>query len=159
MKFSAQEEYGLRFLLRIGKLHNIKEGVTIPEISRVEGISQHTVAKILRLLRIGGYLQSERGQAGGYTLAKPSSEIKIGDVIKTLGGRLYDDDFCNHHSGVIKICSNSIDCSIRSLWKSIQDSVDKVVNNLTLQDLMGNENAIFEIVNGNREINPDDSPI
>lgn len=145
MKFNAQEEYGLRCLLRIAKFYRVEKSLTIPEISGAEGISQHNVGKLLRILRLGGFLESERGLLGGYTLSRPPEEIIVGDVMKALGGRLYDDEFCLSHSGMPDICTNSIDCSVRSLWKLIQEAVDGVIQNLTLKDLMASEDHIFEM--------------
>jgi DNA-binding IscR family transcriptional regulator len=55
MKFTAQEEYGLRILLRIAQSHS-PNGLTIPEISQLEGLSQANTAKILRVLRLGDLL-------------------------------------------------------------------------------------------------------
>ena len=76
MKISAQEEYGVRCLLQIGG-RGLGASLTIPEISRAEGISSHYVAKLLRVLRRGGLVKSVRGQAGGYTLSRPLSEITV----------------------------------------------------------------------------------
>lgn len=145
MKFSSQEEYGLRCLLRIAQ-DKSENGMTIPEISEAEGISSHTVAKLLRALRIGGLLDSERGQTGGYSLTQKPDKIFVSEVLAVLGGRLYDENFCSVHSGVKDICTHTIDCSIRSLWRVIQESVDSVVGNLTLQDLLSSENEIIEKV-------------
>jgi len=64
-----------------------------------------------------------------------------------LGGRLFDESFCQSHSGAIDICTNSVDCSIRSLWKIIQDAVDSVVGKLTLNDLLGSEDDFFSKIN------------
>lgn len=144
MKFSSQEEYGLRCLLRIGKFYDVEKALTIPEISKAEGISEHNTGKILRTLRLGGFLESSRGYIGGYTLSRAPEEILIGDVLNVLGGRLFDDSFCQTHSGIADICSNSIDCSVRSLWRMIQDSVDSVVSKMTLKDLLGSGNFLFE---------------
>jgi Rrf2 family transcriptional regulator, iron-sulfur cluster assembly transcription factor len=146
MKFSATEEYGLRCLLRIAKFYAVEKSFTIPEISRAEGLTEHNAGKILRTLRIGGFLESSRGQIGGYALTRPPEEIFIGDVLTSLGGKLFDDSFCISHSGAADICTNSIDCSVRSLWKVIQDSVDSVVSKLTLKDLLGSEDNFFESV-------------
>lgn len=145
MKFSSQEEYGLRFLIRIGKFYNTGKSLTIPEISRAEGISEHTVAKILRILRLGGFLESERGNIGGYKLTKAPDKIMMKEVFDCLGGRLFDDDFCNTHAGENDICTNTIDCSIRSFWKLIQKSVDSISSNMSLNDLLVSENKVFEI--------------
>ncbi|MFA3782704.1 Rrf2 family transcriptional regulator [Melioribacteraceae bacterium 4301-Me] len=147
MKFSAQEEYGLRCMLRIAKFYDVGKSLTIPEISRAEGISEHNTGKILRILRLGGLLEAERGQLGGYTLSRPPEKILVGDVLQILGGRLYDDSFCQSHTGIADICTNSIDCSVRSLWKLIQDAVDGVVRNLTLKDLLGTESNLFKMFN------------
>lgn len=139
MKFSAQEEYGIRCLIRIAKSNERNEHLTIPEISGSEGISQHNTAKILRVLRLGGFLESERGQSGGYMLSRQPEQIKIGEVLDVLGGKLFDEEFCRNHSGQATICTNTIDCSVRSLWKVIQDAIDFVLMDLTLKDLLGKE--------------------
>jgi len=144
MKFSSQEEYGIRCLLRIGKSKN---GLTIPEISALEGLSTANVGKLLRTLRLGGIIEATRGQSGGYKLAKPAEEIIIGDVLTVLGGKLFEDDFCSSHAGIENICTNSIDCSIRSLWKTIQTVVDNVVLKISLKDLLGNEAEVKVLVN------------
>lgn len=149
MKFSAQEEYGLRCLLRIAKYYDTERILTIPEISEAEGITLHNTAKILRTLRLGGFLESERGQSGGYTLTRSPDKIYIGEVLNVLGGRLYDEKFCEAHSGAANICTNTIDCSLRSLWKFMQDAIDKVVNNLTIKDLLGSESQLTSLINGN----------
>lgn len=144
MKFSATEEYGLRCLLRIAKFYEVEKAFTIPEISKAEGLSEHNAGKILRSLRLGGFLESSRGQIGGYTLTRPPEQIFVGEVLITLGGKLFDDEFCNSHAGVFDICSNSIDCSVRSLWKKIQFAVDSVVSQMSLKDLMGSE-SFFDV--------------
>ena len=95
MKLSAHEEYGLRCLLRIG-LAGQDESLTIPEISQAEALSPAYAAKLLRILRRGGFITSARGKAGGYTLSRPAGQIAIGDVMGVLGGRLVESKhFCN----------------------------------------------------------------
>lgn len=137
MKFSTQEEYGLRCLLRIGK--DSFTGLTIPQISQLEGLSTANVAKILRVLRISGFIESARGNVGGYKLAKAPEKIIISDVLAALGGRLFEPGFCDEHKGAPLICTNSIDCSIRSLWKTVQNLLDDVLSKMTLKDLLGSE--------------------
>jgi Rrf2 family protein len=141
MKFSAQEEYGLRLLIRIAKSDS-PNGLTIPEISELEGLSTANVGKILRVLRLAGFIESARGQTGGYKIKKDPNEILIGDVLTSLGGKLYESNFCDTHAGVENICTNSIDCSIRSLWKTIQNMLDGVLSKFTLRDLLGNEEEV-----------------
>ena len=140
MKISAQDEYGLRILLRIARSES-EEGLSIPQLSEAEGMSASYVAKLTRTLRLAGFIQSTPGQKGGYVLSRPPGEIRISEVLQALGGALFDEDFCNSHSGAFRICTNSVDCSVRSLWKIIQYAVDHVLDQITLRDLLGSEQS------------------
>jgi Rrf2 family protein len=146
MKFSSQEEYGLRLLLRIGK-DTSENGMTIPELSKLEGLSEANVAKILRVIRLAGFIESSRGQLGGYKLTRPAKEIFVSELLTALGGKLYESSFCDLHAGVENICTNSIDCSIRSLWKTIQTMLDQLLSRISLQDLLGSEKQVEILVN------------
>src|SRR5438046_10729931 len=103
MKLSSQEEYGLRCLLRIARKGD-GGSRTIHEISEVEGIAGHYVAKLMRILRRGGIVTSARGQAGGYALSRPANQIAVGEALAVLGGRLFESEFCQQHSGVEMMC-------------------------------------------------------
>ncbi len=138
MKITAQEEYGLRILLRIARYGN-EEGISIPVLSETEGLSTAYVGKLTRTLRLAGYINSTPGYKGGYVLAQAADQININKVMKALGGSLYNKEFCGDFSGGMKFCTNSIDCSVRSLWQMIQFSVDQLLDKLSLQDLIGNE--------------------
>ena len=140
MKFSTQEEYGLRCLLQIARRGD-GVSMTIPEISQLEGLSNANVAKLMRLLRLGGFVTSERGHSGGYSLAQSPEKIIIGEVLALLGGKLVTSDHCNVYAGIENLCTHSIDCSIFSLWNVVQYEVDKVLRNTTLKDLLHTVNS------------------
>ena len=147
MRLTAQEEYGLRCLLRVGRGGT----VTIGELSRGEGITEPNVAKMMRLLRQAGFVQSTRGQAGGYALARPAAEILLSEVLSALGGRLYEPSFCDDHTGIERLCTHMTDCSIRSVWRSVQRAVDEVLAKITLKDLLVSETEMnsFSSADGN----------
>jgi Rrf2 family protein len=135
MKLSSHDEYGLRCLLQVAR-QGANGSTSIPEISRKEGISMAYVAKLMRILRQGGFVRAARGKAGGYTLAVPPERICVGDALTILGGRIYADDFCNRHSGTETSCTHSTDCSIRSLWRAVQTAVDSILRTTTIGDLL-----------------------
>jgi len=145
MKITAQEEYGLRILLRIGRCLN-KEGMSIPQLSEAEGLSGAYVAKLTRILRQQGFINSTPGYKGGYILAMPAKEIIINKVLKALGGALFSAEYCGTHAGTSKICTNSVDCSARSLWQMIQFTVDRLLDEITLHDLVGSETQSGKIL-------------
>lgn len=141
MKITSSEEYGIRILIRIASAHSA-EGLSIPQLSEAEKLTEPHVAKICRTLRMEGFINSTPGYKGGYVLAKPADTIIINDVLKTLGGTLFDQQFCDAHTGIGRLCTNSVDCSTRSLWKMIQFTLDNLLNKLTLKDLMVNEKEV-----------------
>lgn len=141
MKLTAHEEYGFRCLVQLAR-HGAGASMTIPEISEGEGISQPYVAKLMRILRRGGFVTSSRGKIGGYILARPADKIIVGDVLAELGGRLFEGSFCESHSGRADVCRHSTDCSIRSLWNSVQTALDQVLGKTTLKDLLHSEEQL-----------------
>lgn len=138
MKFSSQEEYGLRCLLQLGR-QAAGASLSIPEISQQAGLSEPYVAKLLRILRQGGLITSVRGQSGGYALARPPESILVGEALSILGGRLFDGEFCENHPGHQSVCNSSDDCALRSLWRTVQEVVDQVLNRTSLKDLLVSE--------------------
>ncbi|MEO6962208.1 MAG: Rrf2 family transcriptional regulator [Puia sp.] len=138
MKITAQEEFGLRILIRIAGCQT-EAGMSIPQLSKSEGLSSHYVAKLTRRLRMAGFINSTPGYKGGYILARSAREIRIREVLKVLGGVLFDQDFCGQHTGGLNLCTNSVDCSARSLWKMIQFTVDQLLEKITLHDMANTE--------------------
>lgn len=149
MKFSSQEEYGLRCLLQLARTGGTEANLTITGISREEGLSVAYVGKLMRILRIGGFVESVRGQEGGYSLARPAERILVSDVLAVLGGKIYEQDFCSNFAGNEDECLHSFSCSIRPLWHRVQDAIDGALRNLTVADLMPRQELvqIGELVN------------
>ena len=145
MQLSSQEEYGLRCLLRLAQA-GPGEILSIHEISQAEGISVPHTAKLMRVLREGGLVASERGQAGGYHLARTADAISVKQAVGVLGGDFFGGDFCGRHSGHEAHCMRSTDCSIRSLWRAIQAVVDQLLSQTSLQDLMCGEHEMDRFV-------------
>ena len=141
MKLSSQEEYGLRCLLQIAKAGE-GASLTIAEVSEREGISAPNVAKIMRLLRRAELVRSTRGKSGGYSLARPASDVRVLDVVNALGGKLFDASFCDKHAGLERSCLNTSDCSIRPVLRHLQAAVDAALGQLTLQSLLASEEEV-----------------
>ncbi len=145
MKLSSQEEYGLRCLLHLARCGQ-DGSLTIPEISRAEGLSVPNVAKLMRMLRLGGFVTSVRGQSGGYALSRPAAEVSVASVLSLLGGQLFGPQFCEKHSGMQDSCSHTVDCSLRVLWATMQQVLEDVLSKTTLQDLLCSEAEMAELL-------------
>src|SRR5438067_9583240 len=122
MKITAQEEYGLRCLLRLARVRD-EQYWTIPEVAAAEQLSVPYVAKLLAVLRQAGLIESVRGRAGGYRLAAPPAEISLESVLRVLGEPLFEDPgYCQRHAGseTEGSCVHHGACTLRALWQTLE---------------------------------------
>ncbi len=141
MHILALEEYGLRCLLQVA-FYPGPEPMTSPEIARAEGMGPEYVARIMGTLRAGGLIESTRGAAGGYRLARPAGEISVWDAITVLGGEFFPEGFCDCHPGRRRECIHSMDCSIRALWQKTQGVLQEALAGISLEDLRRDESSM-----------------
>jgi Rrf2 family protein len=147
MKITAQEEYGLRCLMRLARS---RDGQTsLSEVAAAEGLSVAYVAKLLSVLRQAGILESARGRAGGYRLAKAPDDIGLGSLLLVLGEPLFDEpSYCQRHAGAAADgnCVHHNGCSLRSLWQTLEQWIRSTLDQITLADLLQSEGRIAELV-------------
>ncbi len=154
MKLTAQVEYGLRCILSLAREARAasmrtpqiseKPLLTAGEIAESEGISVEYAAKLIRILRRPGLVESTRGPKGGYYLARPPDQINVCDVLAALGGRIYEPELCDRYTGHRRFCVHDSDCAIRSLWAGLQHIIDDVLSKVTLNELVGTEQTMAE---------------
>jgi Rrf2 family protein len=147
MKISAQEEYGLRCLLRLSQAE--QQALTLPELAAAEGLSVPYVAKLMAVLRDAGLIDSVRGRSGGYRLAKAPDDIGLGSLLLVLGEPLFDEPgYCERHAGVAGdgVCVHRGACSLRALWQTLEQWMRGTLNQITLADLVQNEGRITELL-------------
>ena len=80
MRLTKQTSYAIRILVHCAQMDG--RYVKTAEIARLYQITEHNVLKIVPLLVEGGFLETMRGRSGGIRLARPASEIGIGDVVR-----------------------------------------------------------------------------
>lgn len=147
MKITAQEEYGLRCLLQLARAEG--QSLTIPEIAAGEGLSAPYAAKLLAVLRQAGLIESVRGRAGGYRLARAPSEISLGALLLVLGEPLFiESAYCQQHAGLEKSghCVHHGACNLRALWHTLEQWMRHALDRITLADLLQNEGQITELL-------------
>ena len=140
MKVTALEEYGLRCLVQLTHAYKAKTSLTIPEIAGEEGLSTPYVGKILSTLRGGGLVTSVRGRSGGYTLSRNPRAITLDEALSVLGGRLFSSQYCDKYPGTEEeSCVHGGNCSLRSVWGSIELIVGSVLKRMSLANLIESE--------------------
>lgn len=129
MKISTKGRYGARAVLEL-TLRYGSGPVMVREISENQEISERYLEQILNTLRTSGIVKSTRGAKGGYELAKAPSEITLGEIVISLEGPL-DVVSC---TGNYK-CRNKGKCATYFVWEQIKDSIEDVLNSITLKEL------------------------
>jgi len=141
MQLLASEEYGLRCLLQVSRGAS-GTPVSISQIADAEGLSPEYAAKLLRVLRLGGLVESVRGAEGGYRLARPADQISVWSALEVLGGAFFSEQFCECHGGQQRKCVRSSDCSLRALWLAVQAALRDSLVRIHLADLSRDERAM-----------------
>ncbi|MFC1411406.1 Rrf2 family transcriptional regulator [Streptacidiphilus sp. N1-12] len=86
MQISAKADYAVRAMLELAA-HGpelVKATILIDH----QGLPRKFVETILVDLRRAGLVCSQRGADGGYTLARPATEISLGSIIRAVDGPL-----------------------------------------------------------------------
>ncbi len=146
MKFTAQEEYGLRCVLHLARAGDAAGGEyrTVGSIAEHEGLSSQYAGRLFRILAKAGIVEGVRGCKGGYALTRPAAETTVAEVLTALGGKLYEPKTCERYRADREFCVHSPDCSIRSLWSGLQLMLDSVLSRTSLADLISGERTMTQ---------------
>jgi len=133
MKLSTKGKYGVRAMYEIAK-HTGKGPITIKEIAERQGISFSYLEQILYRLGKANLIESVRGPAGGYLLARNPSELTIGDIVRTLEGPIA----LSHclEPGESAECYQADDCVARMVWAKVGAKIEEALDSITFDDLL-----------------------
>lgn len=137
MNISTKGRYGLRAMVDIA-VHSIGDYIPLKIIAERQNISENYLEQVFSVLRKANLVKSARGSQGGYILSKESSKITVGEVLRILEGDLgiAGDDGLLAFDKTIKVCINTV------VWQSVNEQINKVVDSVTLQDLVEKYNSI-----------------
>lgn len=141
MKLSTRGRYGLQAMVDLG-VYSKEKHISLKSIAERLCISENYLEQLMALLRRNQLVISVRGAQGGYALARPAEEITIGDILRALEGSLALTD-CTCDGNTIQ-CALDGKCVTKSVWEKIKQSIDKVVDNITLGQLIEDYEKINE---------------
>ena len=133
MRLSTKGRYGLRALIDLA-MYSEKEAVSISSIAARQNISESYLEQLVGKLKKAGIVLSIRGAQGGYKLAKPASDISVGDILRALEGNL-DAVECpglKEENG----CEGADLCVTKYVWQRINESISHAVDEMKLDQLV-----------------------
>jgi Rrf2 family protein len=128
-------KYGLKALIYLA---GIPAGQTafVADVAAANNIPKKFLDQIFSELRNAGFVRSKKGPGGGYALARPATQINIGDAIRSLDGPLAPiacasrTAFCPCED-----CADPQNCAVRLIMLDVRDAISRVLDNTTLSAL------------------------
>ncbi len=108
--------------------------VSLAEIAEVEQVPVGYLEQVATPLRRAGLIEATRGAHGGYSLAAPPAEVTVGAVIRALEGPVAPVE-CLQVEYAPGSCVRESVCLSRGVWARVKESVDQVLDSITLADL------------------------
>ena len=134
MKLSVRSEYALRALILLGETYD--QGIVrIQTISERQNIPKRFLEQILNDLRSGGFVESRRGVAGGYRLARPPQEITLADLIHYVEDALPQTPALGNRAAARAQRADAMVAAIASVVNEVRAAMRAVLEKLTLADL------------------------
>lgn len=131
MKISTKGRYALRVMLDIA-IHDNGKYIPLKDIAKRQNLTVKYLEQIISLLNKAGYLQSLRGNTGGYRLAKNLDEYVVGDILRVTEGDLAPVA-CLKECG--DFCQREDICNTISFWRGLYKVINEYIDSYTLKDL------------------------
>jgi Rrf2 family protein len=132
MKISLKLEYACRALIQLAKHHDGRTLTRLDDLAKREDISRSFLLQILNDLRRAGLIDSCRGAAGGYLLARPAETINLRQVVDSVDPSLLQNSLTpNGESGP----------AIHSVWEKISIDLCHALAQITLEDICAGQRS------------------
>lgn len=131
MMISTKGRYALRTMIDLAQ-HRGEHYVSLRDISLRQDISMKYLEQIVGQLNRAGLLQSSRGAAGGYKLARLPEEYTAGDILRLTEGALAPVACLSPESGP---CARCGECLTVDFWQGLYQAINQYVDSVTLAQL------------------------
>jgi Rrf2 family protein len=131
MKLSTKGRYAARAMLDLA-FHYGEGPILLKDIARRQQISERYLEQLITPIKAAGLVTSMRGAHGGFTLAKPPSQIRLSEIIQIMEGSIAPVECVDDP----KVCSRADLCVTRDIWTEMQKAMSGILESTTLQDLV-----------------------
>lgn len=133
MKITSSIEYATRLMVQLARVHG-EQPLSAEKLSKSENVPADYVNQLLLRLKRAGLVESRRGSGGGYTLSRPPSEVKLGDVLRAVEGRIFEN-VCEKYSADASDCRHQDHCGISPVWQKLGALIEDYFDGITLDTL------------------------
>ncbi|MBF0532204.1 MAG: Rrf2 family transcriptional regulator [Candidatus Omnitrophica bacterium] len=131
MKLTFKGDYALKAVLDLATRYG-QGVVTIHEMAERIDAPVKFLEQILFDLKRGGFIESRRGNAGGYLLGKPPRDITVGDIVRFVDGPIEPIACVNC---TYTECRDLANCVFKNLWQRVFQATSEIVDTVNFEDL------------------------
>jgi Rrf2 family protein len=131
-------KYALKAALYLARRES-EGSVLIAEIAASEKIPKKFLESILLTMKNRGILVSRKGRGGGYALARPSSQVSFGEIVRMMDGPLAPVPCVSvtaYHA--CDECPSEEGCEIRRVMQRVRDAISEILDATSLADVLKN---------------------
>jgi Rrf2 family protein len=137
MKLSKKGEYALRALIELGLAAEVKRDlVQVSELAEKENMPVKFLEQIIQTLKGAGYVKSQRGKFGGYSLLKPAREITIGEIVRLIDGPLAPIGCVSQTAYEKCSCPDETHCGLRMLMLDVRNAIAGILDRYSIADVV-----------------------
>ena len=137
MNLSKKAEYALRAMIHLGIAAEYQvANVSGADLADANRLPLKFIERILQELREAGLVDSRRGKNGGYFLAKPASEIRIGDLVRLMDGRLAPICCASEQAYQRCTCPDEEHCGLRMLMIDVRNAIAGILDRYSLAQVV-----------------------
>ena len=133
MKISTKGRYALRMVVDLAE-HQHEEFTSLKDIAERQGISKKYLEQIVPLLNRNGILRTNRGNKGGYRLAKAPENYTVGDILRATEGSFAPVSCLEYETNE---CPRADSCTTLYIWEGLYKVVNEYFDGITIQDISG----------------------
>lgn len=137
MTLTKKGEYALRAMIQLGLARALsREIVPVSELAQSNRLPLKFVERILLELREAGYVETQRGKLGGYMLAKPMDQIRMGELVRLIDGRLAPIACASETEYARCSCPDEDHCGLRMLMIDVRNAISNILDRHTLAEVV-----------------------
>lgn len=137
MHLSKRAEYALRSMIHLGIAGELGlPTVSGADLAEANRLPLKFVERILQELREAGLVETHRGKSGGYMLAKSGDEIRIGDLVRLMDGRLAPICCASEFAYQRCTCPDEDHCGLRMLMIDVRNAIAGILDRYTLANVV-----------------------
>lgn len=134
-------KYGLKAMVHLAGLEP-GELAQVADIAQTNSISKKFLDHILTALRNAGLVYSKKGKGGGYALARPAHEIRVGAIVRALDGPLAPIPCASVTAfRPCEDCEDLKSCSVRIIMVEARNAIASVLDHTTLAEMRARSSA------------------